>query len=218
MTTRYVKVFSRFERFWHWTQVILILSLLFSGFGIHGFHQLLDFEQLVWLHVIATLGLIALWILAIFWLLTTGDWRHYLPTVNGLLPVARYYAYGIFLGEEHPYRKRFWHKHNPLQALSYLGLKLAIFPAVWISGIAYLLYGLWSDGPLTVSSLEWVALTHTAAAFALVVFLIVHLYMLTTGHSFIGHVKPMISGYDEVDLTETQEKYLLQNEPDRIRK
>jgi hypothetical protein len=31
---------------------------------------------------------------------------------------------------------------------------------------------------------------------------------LTTDHSFIAHVKPMLNGYDEVDLTEAEERFL----------
>jgi len=44
MTLRRVMLFTRFERFWHWTQMVLIMLLLFTGFGIHGFHNLLDFK------------------------------------------------------------------------------------------------------------------------------------------------------------------------------
>ena len=215
MSMHRVRVFSRFERFWHWTQAALIFVLLFSGFGVHGYHHLLGFEQLVWTHVIAALGLIVLWVFAIFWHLTTGNWRHYLPTLNGLWPVARYYAWGIFRGEEHPYRKRFWHKHNPLQALSYLGLKLLLFPAIWLSGLAYLSYGLWSD-PLSNASLEWIALAHTLSAFAIAAFVIIHVYILTTGHSFLAHLRPMLNGYDEVDLSEAELAYLEADEPGRV--
>lgn len=217
MAIQHVKVFSRFERFWHWSQAALIFSLVFTGFGIHGFHQLLGFETQVNLHVFAALGLVLLWVFAIFWHLTTGNWRHYLPTTDGLFAVARYYAFGIFKGEDHPYRKRFWHKHNPLQAASYLGLKVVLFPAIWVSGLAYLLYGFWSDGALTNDALGWVALIHTAVAFLIVAFVIIHIYLLTTGHSFREHVSPMISGYDEVDLSEAEEAYLRQAEPGRIK-
>jgi len=216
MSLHKVKVFTRFERFWHWTQMTLIFILLFSGAGIHGFHHLMNFETMVWLHVISAIGLIILWTFAIFWHLTTGNWRHYMPTTDGLFKVARYYAYGIFRGEDHPYRKRFWHKHNPLQAMSYLFLKVALFPLLWITGLAYLLYGFWGQGALTAGSLESVAVIHTAAAFAMAVFIIIHIYLLTTGHSFKEHVRPMITGYDEVDLTPAEEAYLEQDEPGRI--
>jgi cytochrome b subunit of formate dehydrogenase len=37
-----------------------------------------------------------------------------------------------------------------------------------------------------------------AGAFALLSFLIVHVYMTTTGHTITAHLAAMVSGYDEV--------------------
>ncbi|MCB1789952.1 MAG: cytochrome b/b6 domain-containing protein [Gammaproteobacteria bacterium] len=218
MSKRHVLIFNRFERFWHWTQAIAIFVLLFTGFGIHGLHPFGDFETLVSAHVLAAVYLMVLWVFAIFWHLTTGSWRHYVPTSQGLLRVARYYAIDIFKGEDHPYRKHFWRKHNPLQAITYLALKLVLFPAIWLSGLAYLSYGLWSQGAMTNGALEWVALAHTAAAFAMLVFIILHIYLLTTGHSFAEHVRPMVTGYDEIELSDVEEAYLRQDEPGRLRR
>ncbi|HEA25496.1 MAG TPA: cytochrome B [Ectothiorhodospiraceae bacterium] len=214
MTTRRVLLFSRFERFWHWAQMALIFLLLFSGFDIHGFYDVIDFKRAVDWHTMAAIALGVLWIFAIFWHLTTGTWRHYVPTTKGLWRVARFYAYGIFKGERHPYRKAYWRKHNPLQALTYLALKLFLFPMIWISGLFYLFAGLWRGAG---ESLMWVALIHTAAAFAIAVFVIAHVYMLTAGHSFKEHVMPMINGFDEVELTPEEEAYLEQDEPNQIR-
>jgi len=217
MVTRIVKVFNRFERFWHWTQMLLIFVLLYTGFSIHGLYRFNDFETMVLWHAGAAISLIVLWIFAIFWHITTGSWRHYLPTTDGLFAVARYYAFDIFKGKQHPYRKHFWRKHNPLQAMTYLALKLFLFPAIWISGLAYLLYDFWAAGPAANQALALVALVHVATAFAMLVFIIIHVYMLTTDHSFAAHVKPMITGFDEVELTEAEEEYLKQDEPEKIR-
>lgn len=217
MSTRQVLIFSRFERFWHWTQVLLILTLMVTGFGVHGFHALIDFETAVTVHTLAALALALLWVFAIFWHLTTGTWRHYVPTADGLWQVARFYAWGIFRGERHPYRKAYWRKHNPLQALAYLALKLVLFPAIWVSGIAYLLYGFWQQAPNASAWLTWVALFHTAVAFAIAAFVIAHIYLLTTGHSFVDHVRPMITGFDAVDLSPEEEAYLVRDEPRHIR-
>ena len=214
MTTRRVLLFSRFERFWHWTQMALIFLLLFSGFDIHGFYNLLDFRSAVEWHTMAAIALGVLWIFAIFWHLTTGTWRHYVPTTNGLWRVARFYAYGIFKGERHPYRKAYWRKHNPLQALTYLGLKMLLFPAIWISGLAYLFAALWGGAG---ESLMLVALIHTASAFAIAAFIIAHVYMLTAGDSFKEHLMPMIDGYDNVDLSPEEEAYLEQDAPNQIK-
>ncbi len=208
MTTRRVMVFSRFERFWHWGQVGLISTLLFSGFAVRGLHRVIDFETAATVHTWAAIALIVLWVFAIFWHLTTGTWRHYLPTTRGLWRVARFYAYGIFKGEHHPYRKAYWRKHNPLQALAYLGLKLALFPAIWLSGLAYLLYPFWEGLPNAGTALGWVATVHLLVAYAILAFVIVHVYLLTTGHSFVEHVKPMLTGFDEVDLSTAEEAYL----------
>ena len=216
MTTRRVLIFTRFERFWHWAQVALIFTLLFTGFSIHGFYSVPDFRTAVTVHTGAALALVVLWIFAIFWHLTTGTWRHYVPTTSGLWRVARFYAYGIFKGEHHPYRKAYWRKHNPLQALSYLGLKLFLFPAIWISGILYLLYAFWGTASSS-ETLMWVALFHTAAAFAILVFIIAHVYLLTAGHSIKEHVMPMVNGFDEVDLSPEEEAYLEKDEPAHIR-
>ncbi|MBT4076132.1 MAG: cytochrome B, partial [Gammaproteobacteria bacterium] len=48
-------------------------------------------------------------------------------------------------------------------------------------------------------------------------FIIAHLYLLTTGHSLVDHVKPMITGFDEVELSEAEEAYLKENEPGKIK-
>lgn len=214
MIKRSVHIFTRFERLWHWSQMSLIMILLFTGFRIHGFYELIDFETAVMVHTYAALSLLLIWAFAIFWLFTTGAWKHYLPTRKGLLKVAKYYAFGIFKGERHPYKKTYTRKHNPLQAISYLVLKIMIFPAIWITGLAYLTYGFWNTSGIP---LEWVAVLHTISAFAISVFIIAHVYLLSTGHSFKDHVKPMITGFDEVYLTEEEVAYLETNEPQNIK-
>jgi thiosulfate reductase cytochrome b subunit len=217
MSTRKVMIYTRFERFWHWTQMALIMSLLFSGFGIHGLHHMISFELADRIHTLSAVGILVLWLFVIFWLLTTGAWKQFMPTGQGLWRVVRFYSYGIFKGESHPFRKAYQRKLNPLQALTYLALKLVLFPAIWLSGIAYLTYGLWERFAFSGTPFEAVALIHTAAAFAIMAFVIIHVYMLTTGHSFVAHVTPMITGFDDVDLSSEEEAYLESDKPGHIR-
>ena len=113
-------------------------------------------------------------------------------------------------------RKAYWRKHNPLQAVTYMLLKLVVFPAIWISGIAYLPYNLWADSPAAAGSLSIVAGIHVISAFVIAAFVVAHVYLLTAGHSFREHVKPMISGYEKIDLTPEEEAYLQLDEPGRI--
>lgn len=217
MSVRRVKIFSLFERFWHWTQMLLIMTLLITGFAVHGFHDKLTFEQAVTWHTTAAFALLLLWIFSVFWLFTTRTWRHFIPTIGGMWAVARFYGYGIFKGERHPYRKAYWRKHNPLQALAYLMLKILLFPAIWITGLVYLFYFAWRDLPNAPHWLSTIAQVHTAAAFLILAFVLIHVYMLTIGHSFRDHLMPMITGFDEVDLSPEEEAYLSQDQPEDIR-
>jgi len=217
MSMHRVMIYTRFERLWHWLQAVAILTLLFTGLRIHGVHELIGFEAAVDMHTIVALALVVLWSFATFWLLTTGNWKHFVPTKQGLWRIVRFYSYGIFQGEHHPYRKAFWRKHNPLQAAAYLALKVVVFPMVWVSGLVYLYIvsgGTWSG---LMGFPPAVALVHTLAAFALILFLLIHLYMLTIGDGFMKHVKPMLNGFDMVDLSNIEEAYLEADEPGLIK-
>jgi thiosulfate reductase cytochrome b subunit len=198
-----VKLFSGFERFWHWSQAVLIFGMLTTGFEIHGTYSLFGFEQALDYHIILAWTLIGLWAFAIFWHLTTGEWRQYVPTGKGLVPMVLYYGYGIFSGEAKPYHKTRRAKHNPLQRLAYLGFKVLIAPAIWISGLLLLFYGAWKDTALGgLLSFQIVAWVHTAAVFALLVFLVGHLYMsLTMGRPWYSQLRAMLTGYEELEET-----------------
>lgn len=218
MAERTVKIYPLFERFWHWSQTVLVLVLMATGFRVAGFYEFgLRYETAFSVHIIAALTIMVLWVFAIFWHLTTGTWRHYLPTREGFPQVARFYTIGIFKGEPHPYRKAYLRKHNPLQAMAYLSLKAVLLPGIWVTGLLYLTYGVWGSDPARTGWLPVVADLHVFFALALVTFVVAHLYMLTAGHSFKEHVKPMISGFDKVDLTPEQEAYLSTTEPGRLR-
>jgi thiosulfate reductase cytochrome b subunit len=217
MAERYVKVYPRFERFWHWSQMALIMALLVTGLALNGLHGLLPFGPALTIHIVAALALIVLWVFAIFWHATTGTWVHYVPTKNGLLRVARFYAWGIFKGEAHPYRKAYWRKHNPLQAITYLALKVLLFPAIWITGLLALGWNLWEDVPGATFWASVVTNIHLLAAYAIAAFVVAHVYLLSVGHSFREHVKPMITGFDKIDLSAEEEAYLEADEPARIR-
>lgn len=216
MSERNVRIYPFYERFWHWTQMALIFILLFTGLGLNGIHALIPFKPAVMLHVAAALLLIGLWLLTIFWMFVTGTWRHFTPRLEGMWQVARFYAWGVFRGEEHPYHKHLWRKHNPLQAITYLALKLVIFPAIWITGLAYLTYNFWEEVPNAGFVLMIVANLHLLTAYVIAAFVILHVYLLTVGEGFRHHVKPMVTGFDRVELTEAQEAYLAENEPWRL--
>lgn len=195
-------VYSGFERFWHWTQAVLILFLAFTGFEIHGSYQFLGYRQAVLYHNTAAVALVALIVFAIFWHFTTGEWRQYLPTRRMLKAQAEYYIIGIFRDAPHPTKKTALAKLNPLQKLVYLGLKVLVIPVMVLSGLLYMFFRYpQANGvkALTVSRLEEVALLHTAGAFFLVAFVIGHIYLTTTGQTPVSNLKAMITGHEELE-------------------
>jgi len=199
-STHTIQVFKLFERIWHWSQAASVFILVFTGLVIHGTFDLIGFGTAVTVHTVVAIALLLLWAFAVFWLFTTGEWRHYIPTTRNMLAVARYYAYGVFKGEHHPFHKTYRNKHNPLQALTYLILKIVIFPGIWISGLAYLLISFDIGDMTSFVPLGFIAFVHSVAAIATIVFIILHLYILTIG-GFKHHLAPMITGNDVVELT-----------------
>jgi thiosulfate reductase cytochrome b subunit len=192
-------VFTRFERFWHWTQALLVLGLMGTGFTVHGTLGLMKWGRAADLHLTLAWALMGLWVFAIFWHVTTGQWRHYVPTADKLVEVLRYYTVGIFQpGAHHPYKKTVAAKHNPLQRLAYLFFKLMISPALWVSGLLYMYYNDWARLGLGGLPLGLVAFVHTAAAFLMLVFFIAHVYMATTGKPWTDYIASMITGKAEV--------------------
>lgn len=190
-------IYTRYERFWHWLQAALIIGLLLTGLEVHGSFTLFGFRRAVILH--SALG--ATWLVAfvffVFWLATTGEWQQYVPTTKKMFEVMRYYAYGIFMGRPHPCPKSPEVKHNPLQRLTYLSLTTLLLPFMMITGLLYYGYHQWPALGLGFLSLSLVAAFHLAGAFAVLVFLVVHVYMATTGHSPLTYFKAMITGWED---------------------
>ena len=194
-----IYLYTRYERFWHWLQMALILILLVTGFEIHNQFTFLGYETAVKVHNYAGLTWLIAFAFFAFWIFTTGEWRQYIPTTKKMFSVIRYYTYGIFRGESHPFPKRKEAKHNPLQRLTYLSLAAFLLPVQMTTGFLYWGYNSWETWGLVSLSLKWIAFIHMAGAFSILTFLVVHVYMTTTGHSLFAHIKAMITGWESVE-------------------
>ncbi len=197
-----VYIYRSFERFWHWTQAFLIFFLAATGFEVHGSIKFFGYENAVAYHNIAAYAFIVLIAFAIFWHFSTGEWKQYLPTFTNIRAQINFYLIGIFRNAPHPTKKTVLSKLNPLQRLVYLALKLLVIPVMVISGLLYMFYRYPQKGGvagLDLTSVEPIALFHTAGAFALIAFIVVHLYLITTGHKPTTNLKAMITGYEELE-------------------
>lgn len=197
---RRVILYETFERFWHWAQALMIITLMLTGLEVRGIGlHLFGFQRAVSLHNILAVALVVLIVFAIFWHITTGEWRQYIPTRKFLREMADFYLTGIFKGAPHPVKKHRMAKLNPLQRLAYLGFKVLIIPVQISTGALYYFY------PNLQHSLGWssaalwvIAVLHVVTAFVLVAFLIGHVYLTTTGHTPLTNLKAMITGWEDL--------------------
>jgi len=197
-----VYIYRAYERFWHWTQVFIIFLLIATGFEIHGSYEFFGYQEAVMYHNIGAVAFIILSVFTFFWHFTTGEWKQYIPTVKNMKAQANYYLFGIFKNAPHPVRKTILSKLNPLQRLVYFGLKVVIIPLLVITGLLYMFFRYSHNGnieKLNLSSLEIIAYLHTVGAFLIIVFIIAHVYLITTGHTVFSNLKAMLTGYEELE-------------------
>ncbi|MEO5329925.1 MAG: cytochrome b/b6 domain-containing protein [Magnetococcus sp. THC-1_WYH] len=194
-------LFSRYERFWHWSQALLIIALMVTGFHVTGLLQWLDYKLAAQWHRYFAWSLICLWTFTIFWHLITGEWRQYIPSTEKMLEVVYYYSKGIFDPNlQHPFQVTRRLKHNPVQRLAYLVLSVVISPMLWISGLLFFYYNEWNQFGIPSLWLSGVAAVHVAMAFAMVCFFCLHVYMVFLGKPAMAQLKAMLTGYMVEDI------------------
>lgn len=200
-------IYKKFERFWHWKQALLIFFLALTGFEIHGSFTFFGYEDAVEFHNVAAYMLLTLIAFSVFWHITTGEWKQYVPTFSKLNAQIGYYTRGMFRGAPHPTHKTARNKLNPLQALTYLGFKLVMAPLLVTTGLVYLFYRTIDVNEVVVVSsvpLQWIAFLHTLGAYLILAFAVVHVYMTTTGQTPLSNFKAMITGYETSEEPEKE--------------
>lgn len=191
-----VKIYSKFERFWHWTQMILISLLILTGFEVHNTFELFGYESAIRLHNSASWAFMIITVFSVFWTFVTGHIYQFIPSPKLVGAQVHYYLKGIFQKSPHPTLKTPENKLNPLQKIVYFVLMVILFPLQIISGLLYLFFHDTKDLPM-LDNLESIAVIHTIGAFLMIAFLITHMYLITTGKTVSSNIKGMVSGYEE---------------------
>ena len=195
---KFVVMFKRFERFWHWAQAAAIILLILTGLEMHGLFVLFGFGDSVEIHNYLGFFWTGLVVLIYTWILTTGEWQQYFPTLKGVDVTIRYYLLGVFKGEKHPYHATPEDKFNPLQRLGYIAILFGLVPFQIISGFAFYFFpDLRAAG--VIGHVDLIAWIHTFNAYAFISFIVIHIYMTTFGKKITSHIKAMITGKEEID-------------------
>ncbi len=204
-----IYLYPRWVRIWHWLNAFLFAILIASGASLHftGNSWLLDFAIARPVHNISGLLLIVSWFVFIIGNVMTDNGRHYRVQWRGffgrLFSQGRYYAVGIFRNEPHPFHPSEAMKLNTLQQLSYLGVMYVLMPLLVISGGAFLLAVYLPDTIFGLGSIWVVAMLHLTVAYSLVLFVLVHLYIITTGDTVTTNLRAMLTGWHRDDQQET---------------
>lgn len=198
--TKRVRIYTLYERLWHWLQAGGILLLLFTGAEIHwaGRIDVFGFDTAVKIHDFLAAVLILNAFLGLFFFVATGNIKHYLPHSRDYFSLALrqglYYIRGIFRKEPHPFERNTERRLNPIQQLTYIMILNVLIPIQVVTGI--LMWTSTKYEPFT--TLGVIAGLHTLVAWVLLAVIVVHIYMTTTGHTPLEHIRTMLFGWGEV--------------------
>jgi thiosulfate reductase cytochrome b subunit len=174
-------------RFWHWGNALLFTILLISGISMHYAKPAptIGFRGDVLIHNVSGIFLTFFYCLFLYGNLKLGNGRFYRvlgeDIVPGMFRQGGYYMWGIFTGASHPYPHSEERKFNPLQKLGYISVMYLLFPILVFTGWALLFPDRLPDYTLGFPGLSLWATVHTYFGFFLSLFMVIHIYLGTTG-------------------------------------
>ncbi len=198
--------FPAWLRIWHWLNAILCVMLIITGISMEFSEPntiLADFNLSVTIHNISAIVLTANYIFFFFGNILSGNFHfyklQYRSLFKDLLKQGRFYIFGIFKHEPHPFPANENSKFNPLQIISYLVIMYLFLPLMFISGW-FLLFP--SSIPLVFLGINGITITvviHLLVSFVVSLFMVIHVYMCTLGPKFTSDFKEMITGWKELE-------------------
>lgn len=192
-------------RIWHWLNASFFIVLIITGLSMYYADEtkiLLRFDLSRLLHNIAGVSVTFLFLFYVIFNISSKNYKHYLPKLHGItermVKQGRFYLYGIFKGEPHPYHASLDNKFNPLQQLTYFGIMFFAFPIVIISGW-FLFFPEYAPEEILGMGGVWpMVILHIVFGFFLSVFMFGHIYLATHGDTLLTNFISMFTGYHEV--------------------
>jgi thiosulfate reductase cytochrome b subunit len=210
--TERIYMYESYRRFWHWLQTTSIVILLFTGLIIHrpDIFGAFSFHGVVTVHNVLAVILVVNALLSVFYHITTERVKEYIPRPYGFfddaIVQAKYYIMGIFKGEGHPFEKRPDSRMNPIQKATYFGILNVLLPLQMLTGA--LMWGVqkWPEVANWFGGLPFLAPFHSLIAWTFATFIVMHVYMTTTGATPLEATRAMVTGYENVEVHEHVEE------------
>ena len=118
---------------------------------------------------------------------------------------ASFYLKGIFKGEKHPFEKNPEVRLNPLQKITYLAILNILLPLQIVTGA--LIWGAqhFPEFLDEIGGLGLLVPIHSLMAWFFAAFLIMHIYLTTTGYTPLAAIKAMIVGWEDIEAHEEKQ-------------
>lgn len=206
MPNRKIYLYPVWIRLWHSINAILMILLILSGVSMqysNPNYPMIRFDIAVQMHNISGILLTIFFLYFLLSILFNWAGKFYRMPLRGysqrLLKQVKYYMFGIFKGDKTAFPVTEHRKFNPIQLLSYNIIQFIAVPLVIITGWALLF-------PETIildffgySGILLTSVLHVIMGFIISIFLIIHLYFITVGHSVTSNLKSIVTGYHEID-------------------
>jgi thiosulfate reductase cytochrome b subunit len=201
-------LYPKWIRAWHLLNAAMFLILIITGISMQYTDKenaayVVGFAKAVKWHNFAAIVLILNYIFFVTGNFLTKNGRYYRLGEKGFLSNLRkqlkYYSWGMFKGEKHPFPVTEKSKFNPLQKFTYVIAMYLAFPLLIISGIGLLLPEITITTFFGISGLIYTDILHITMGFSLSIFMIIHIYTCTLGGKPTSLFWGMISGYHRED-------------------
>jgi thiosulfate reductase cytochrome b subunit len=201
-------LYPKWIRAWHIINALLFLMLIVTGIsmqytGKESATYMIGFARAVKVHNYSAFVLTFNYVVFILGNAFFGNGKYYrikMKTfISDLIIQMKYYAFGMFRSEKHPFPVTLESKFNPLQKFSYVLAMYIGMPLLILSGIVLFFPEIAFTNVLGMSGLVINDVLHITMGFFLSIFMIIHIYTCTLGAKPTSLFKGMITGYHESD-------------------
>lgn len=197
-------LYPKWIRIWHLLNALLFLILIVTGISMQYTDKenaayIVGFSIAVKWHNFAAIALTINYIIFVTGNIFTKNGRYYQigrqNFISDLMAQLKYYSWGMFKGEKHPFPVTELRKFNPLQKVTYVLAMYIAVPLLIISGFGLLFPEITIKSIFGVSGLILTDILHITMGFFLSIFMIIHIYTCTLGAKPTSLFWGMISGY-----------------------
>ena len=199
-------LYPKWIRAWHIINALMFIILIITGLSMQYTNKenasyMVGFAKAVKWHNFAALVLTTGYVIFVVGNVVSKNGRYYRIKkenfLSDLVKQMKYYSFGMFKGEKHPFPVTFERKFKPLQKFSYILAMYVGMPLLIISGIVLLFPDIVIDNVFGMSGLVLNDVLHITMGFFLSIFMLIHIYTCTLGARPFSLFRGILTGFHE---------------------